>query len=191
MEVGAGLALREAWRWSPDNSEDWGVLRCELAGIRSQKSAIVRTVVDLRNEPGIFVAQFRRDIYTAMLSNPVRSAMVKLLAILLGVLVCGIGHAKAEDRLDLAVAIDLTQSVAVVGPDGKTEFQKNAKGVSRVLADVPAGERVTIIGITDHSFSQPYILMCAEVGPAQDTLPNDWPARGATRPWVEAAQRSP
>jgi hypothetical protein len=97
-----------------------------------------------------------------MLSNAVRSAMTKLLVAVFGVLLCGVGHANAaEDRLDLIVAIDLTQSVAVAGPDRKTEFQKNVEGVSRVLAEVPAGTQVTIIGITDHSFAQPYILMSA------------------------------
>jgi hypothetical protein len=61
------------------------------------------------------------------------------------------------------IAIDLTQSVATLEPDGKSDFQKNIEGVTRVLAQVPAGARVTVIGITDHSFAQPYILLSAHV----------------------------
>jgi len=99
-----------------------------------------------------------------MLSNAVRSAMTKLLVPIILVALGANGRANAEEHLDLVVAIDLTQSVDVTGPDGSSEFQKNIDGVSRVLAQVPAGTRVTIVGITDHSFSQPYILMSARVG---------------------------
>jgi hypothetical protein len=60
----------------------------------------------------------------------------------------------------------LTKSVAVKGPDGTTEFQKNVAGVTRVIAEVPAGAHVAVIGITDRSFAQPYILLSA-------TVPND------------------
>ena len=67
------------------------------------------------------------------------------------------------DRLNLVVAIDLSRSVAVVGPDDKSEFQKNVEGVSRLLATVPAGARATVIGITDHSFTQPYVLLRAQL----------------------------
>ncbi|MGA8087635.1 MAG: hypothetical protein WCA10_10030 [Terracidiphilus sp.] len=161
MEVGAGLALLEARRSAPNPSEDWKALRGELRQIRGRKTLIIRTVVDLHNEPGIFAARFWRDFYRAMLSNAVRSAITKLLILLVAVSLCQVGHADAQDHLDLVIAIDLTQSVAVKGPDGRSEFQKNVDGVSRVLSKVPAGSRITIIGITDHSFSQPDILLSA------------------------------
>ncbi|HMH14394.1 MAG TPA: hypothetical protein VK578_14945 [Edaphobacter sp.] len=161
MEVGAGLALLEARRSSPNSSEDWRALRNELRQIRGRKAVTMRTMVDLHNEPGIFAARFWRDFYRAMLSNAVRSALTKFLILVLAVSICASGHADAGDHLDLVIAIDLTQSVAVKGPDGKSEFQKNVDGVSRVLSQVPAGSRITIIGITDHSFSQPYILLSA------------------------------
>lgn len=63
----------------------------------------------------------------------------------------------------MVVAIDFTQSVAVPGPDGTTEFQKNVEGVTRLLAEVPSGTHLTVIGITDRTFSQPYILLRAAV----------------------------
>jgi hypothetical protein len=34
---------------------------------------------------------------------------------------------------------------------------------SRLLAQVPAGTHLTVLGITDNSFAQPYILLSAEV----------------------------
>lgn len=164
MEIGAGLALREAWRSMPDTSENWKALRAELAATRHLKATIARLMIDLRNEPGIFAARFWRDFYRAMLSNAVRSAMTKLLVLALAVSVYGTCHASTQDHLDLVIAIDLTRSVAVLGPDDKSEYQKNVDGVARVLSQVPAGSRVTVIGITDHSFSQPYILLSAKVG---------------------------
>jgi hypothetical protein len=161
MEVGAGLALLEARRSAPNSSEDWKALRSELRQIRCQKTVVMRTMVDLHNEPGIFAARFWRDFYRAMLSNAVRTALTKLLVLVFAICICRMGRAEAVDHLNLVIAIDLTQSVAAKGPDGKSEFQKNVDGVSRVLAQVPAGSRITIIGITDHSFSQPYILLSA------------------------------
>ncbi len=163
MELGAGLALRDAWRSVPDNSEDWGKLRGELIGVRKHMSEIASEATRLRNEPEIFVNRFWRDFYHALLSNAARRAMPKLLVLGLGVFFFGVGRAHAEDRVNMVVAIDLTQSVATAGPDGKTGFQKNIEGVTRVLSQVPTGTHVTVIGITDHSFAQPYILLSAQV----------------------------
>ena len=163
MELGAGLTLCDAWRSIPDNSEDWVRLRRELVGVRLRMSEIASEATMLRNEPEIFVNCFWRDFYCALLSSATRRAMTELLVLVLGLFIFGVGHAHAEDRLDMVVAIDLTQSVATTGPDGKTDFQKNIDGVTRVLSQVPAGARVTVIGITDHSFAQPYILLSARV----------------------------
>lgn len=190
MEVGAGLALLEARRSAPNSSEDWKALRGEMKQIRNRKTLIMKTMVDLHNESGIFAARFWRDFYRAMLSNAVRSALTKLLILLLAVCICQVGHATARDQLDLVIAIDLTQSVAVKGPDGKSEFQKNVDGVSRVLSQVPAGSRITIIGITDQSLSQPYILLSARtsaeagyfgerLGEARNQLVRAWKIRSA------------
>ena len=124
---------------------------------------IASEATGLRNEPEIFVKRFWRDFYHALLSNAAQRAMTKLSVLVLVVLFLGVGRAHAEDRLNMVIAIDLTQSVATAGPDGKTDFQKNIEGVTRVLSQTPAGARVTVIGITDHSFSQPYILLSAHV----------------------------
>ena len=162
-ELGAGLVLREAWRSVPDSSEDWDGARNELVQARRGMIEIARQVAMLRNEPAIFAARFRRDFYCAILSNAARSAMTKLFAVVLGVSFLAALPIHAEDRLNMVVAIDLTRSVASVGPDGKSNFQKNVDGVTRLLSDLPLGTRLTIIAITDRSFAQPYILMRAHV----------------------------
>jgi hypothetical protein len=165
MELGAGLALSEAWRSAPDASKDWNKLRAELAGVRIGLAQIARQATMLRNEPDLFVARFWRDFYRGLLTNAARSAMTKLLLyVLIGFFVIpALGRAQTSHRLNLVVAIDLTQSVAVSGPDGGNEFRKNIDGVARVLTQVPAGAHVTISGITDRSFAQPYILLSARV----------------------------
>jgi hypothetical protein len=71
--------------------------------------------------------------------------------------------ATAELQLNLVIAVDLTQSVAVHAPGQPSEFQKNIEAVTKVLGQVPASSRITIIGITDQSFSQPDILLSATV----------------------------
>jgi hypothetical protein len=162
-ELGAGLVLREAWRSTPDSSEDWKKLRSELLGTRQRMIEIACQTTMLRNEPAIYAARFWHDFYRALLSNAVRSAMSKLPVVMLGLSLLLIRPVHAESRLSEVVAIDLTQSVAVPGPDGKTEFQKNVDGVTHLLAQAPAGSRITVIGITDHSFAQTYILLSARI----------------------------
>jgi len=162
-EVGGGLVLHAAWRSMPDDSEDWAGLRRELLGVRERLAGIAFEMTSLRNAPQAFEARYWRDFYRALLLRATRSAMTKLLLVLIAISAFAVPRARAQGHLDLVVAIDLTQSVAVTGPDGKSDFQKNVQGVSKVLAQVPAGTRLTVIGITDRSFAEPYILMRAQV----------------------------
>jgi hypothetical protein len=89
--------------------------------------------------------------------------MTKLLMVILGVSFLANIRAQAEDRLNLVVAVDLTRSVVVAEPDGKSDFQKNLDGVTRLLSQVPPDSHVTVIGITDHSLTQPHILLSVHV----------------------------
>jgi hypothetical protein len=162
-EVGGGLVLHEAWRSLPDDSEDWAALRRELLALRGRMAEIAFQITALRNAPQAFEARYWRDFYRALLLGATRGAMAKLLLVLIAGVAFAVPRAHAEDHLDLVVAIDLTQSVAAIGPDGKSDFQKNVEGVGKLLAQVPAGTQLTVIGITDHSFSEPYILIRARV----------------------------
>lgn len=76
----------------------------------------------------------------------------------------GVSRAYAAEPLNLVVAVDLTASVArASGLDQKTELQRDVAAVGKLLATVPAGSRVTVIGITDRSFAQPYVLLSARL----------------------------
>jgi len=119
----------------------------------------------LENEAAVFIARFWRDFYRSMLTHTARSTLSKLLviAMAMGMLFLLPHRALAADRLNLVVMVDLTQSVAVKGHDGKAECEKNLRAVNRLLTQVPAGSHVTVLGITDNSFAQPYILLSADV----------------------------
>jgi hypothetical protein len=164
MELGAGLALREAWTKAPYDGWAWQRLCEERAVVHGQMISVAAKITRLEDEPGIFAAQLWRDFYKAMLAHTVRNAMRKLLIVVAVVALVPLAHAASTPPpLDLVVALDLSKSVDVKGPDGKTEFEKDVGGVAGVLAQIPAGSRVTVIGITDHSFAQPYLLLSASV----------------------------
>lgn len=164
MELGAGLALHKAWRTSENSGEDWKELRQELSSIRSQMVALATEMTLLQNEPAIFAAQFWRNFYHAMLTHTVRNAMAKLLLGLVILLLPGLhGYADAQEQTAIVAAIDLSQSVGGAGPDARSDFEKNVAGVTKLLAAVPGSSRVVVLGITDKSFSEPYILLSARV----------------------------
>jgi hypothetical protein len=165
MELGAGLALHQAWRTTPDDSEDWKKLGADLVMVRQGMAQIARQATMLKNEPGIFAARFWRDFYRGLLTKAARSAITKLplYIVAIALLAPSFLPGEANDRLSLVVALDLSRSTLVTGPDGKGEFQKNIDGATRVLGDAPAGARISIIGITDHSFTAPYVLLRARV----------------------------
>lgn len=117
----------------------------------------------LKNEAAIFAALFWRDFYRSMLTRAMRNSMTKFLVFILAVFLLVAPYANARNCPRFVVALDLTKSTAVKGPDSETEFKKNFDGVSRLLMTLPAGASVTVIGITDRSFAQPLILLQAQV----------------------------
>jgi hypothetical protein len=94
----------------------------------------------------------------------------------------------------VVVLVDLSVSVAAKDQDNKAEFQKNIDGVTRVLASLPAGSRVSIFGITNDSFGRPYPLLTAHL-PDDEGYFKERLARGRAeviRAWRErAAQLQP
>jgi hypothetical protein len=150
----------------PFSTDDWDKLREELTRVRARMAALVGEITALRNEHALFVAGFWRDFYRSMITHTVRNAMTKLLLVVAAMMLIPRAQAEGGDHLSLVIAIDLTRSVATIGPDGQSNFQKNIEGVTRVLAQAPLGSHITVIGITDRSFAQPYLVLSA-------SIPND------------------
>ena len=166
MEIGAGLALHDAWRYGSNSGDDPRQLRTELAAIREEMIQCAKDITRLENLPDEFLNTFWRDFYGAMLNGTVRHAIMKGVLTLIIFLCLGAAPALANPSLNLVVAIDLSRSLNVKGPNGKTEHEQNVAAISQMLRAVPAGSRVTIIAITDRSFVQPYILL--SVGVTED-----------------------
>jgi hypothetical protein len=163
MELGSGLALYDARRLGSGSGEDRNKLSSELGAVHQRMIEIVSEISILKNGSSVFVASFWRDFYGAMLTHTLRNALTKLFVVLVYMLLFGRGQGLAGERLNLVVGVDLTASVAVRDRDRKSEFEKNLSAVARLLAEVPAGSRITVLAITDNSFAQPYILLSAEV----------------------------
>lgn len=67
-------------------------------------------------------------------------------------------------KAETIILYDLTMSSEVNDYSGReTEFQKNNKGIETFIQnDMALGERIRVVGITERSFSNPYILLEGE-----------------------------
>jgi hypothetical protein len=163
IDLGAGVAIHRALILDAASIDDPEKLAKELTEIQLRLAAIVFEITALRNAPNIFVARFWRDYYRATLTQTVRKAATKILALALCFFLLGAGRVFAQGKLNLVVALDLSASVAVKGHDGESQFNKNIQGVTRLLTTIPAGSKITIVGITENSFAEPYILLSASM----------------------------
>lgn len=123
---------------SPHDPEEWKRLWTELAVIRRQMVALVGEITRLEDEPASFHARLWRDFYRAMLTHTVRSAMTKLLILVVAVALVPCARAATPQPLDLVIALDLTKSTDVKGPDGKTEFPHKSFDKKRTKCLNPA-----------------------------------------------------
>jgi hypothetical protein len=163
IDLGSGVAIHRALESQRICGEDYGKLSSELAGVRVRLRAIVSELTSLGNAPQLFEAGFWRDFYRAMLTQSFRKAASKLLGISLFLVVLVGGGAFGQTQVNLVVAVDLSASEDVRGPDANTQFKENVAAVGNLLSHVSAGSKVTVIGITEESFSEPYVLLSAQL----------------------------
>jgi hypothetical protein len=166
MEVGAGVALHEAERVQCNLGEAYSELVRERDAVRTQLGELAKAIVALRSEAARFAAQFWRDFHWAILKRSIANATRVFAAGALSLVLLAFltaGPARAQQQTELVILIDLSQSVAAPGQDGRTEFQKNIAAVSGILGQAPLGTHLTVLGITDNSFAQPYILLSATI----------------------------
>jgi hypothetical protein len=144
----------------------WGereMLTNDIRLVQERMAEIVSEMSVLTNSGSIFLARFWRDFYGSMLAGTTRNALKKGFLPLLLLSLCVPRQISAAEHTNIVIAIDLTASSAVADQNHESEFQKNVAGVAAELAQVPAGTKVTVIGITDSSFAQPDIILSAEV----------------------------
>jgi hypothetical protein len=164
MELGAGLALYEARRYSANAGEDYDRLLAELNSIRQHMVARLAELRSAQNAAPMFQNQFWRDFYHALSDGVSRTSLVKIFALALCLMLVFATQARAES-LSLVITLDLSKSVAVGAPGQRQEFNKNVEATGEILAHIPASSHVMIIGITDQSFGEPVILLDARIPP--------------------------
>jgi hypothetical protein len=165
MELIAGYAFhaaRRLWAEMPANAAE---VRQKVHALENRRVELVHRIEKLEREPQEFVNKFWRDYHEAQMRGCIATRVTKMFVAAICFLLLSAGvHAHAAERLNLVVAVDLTASVAgASGLGQKTELERNVASVGKLLAAVPAGSRVTVIGITDRSFAQPYVLLSARL----------------------------
>ncbi len=163
IDIGAGIAVHRALALGEVTDEDPDVLMQQLGDVRQQIGVVRAEIVALANGPNAFVQRFWRDFYRAMLTQTVQKAIAKGLGVLIVSSILWSARAAAQDHPNIVTALDLSISEGVKGADGKSPFARNVDGVARLLASVPSGARVTVIGITADSIRDPTPLLRAEL----------------------------
>ena len=163
IEIGAGIALHEAGQWASADGEDGTELRRELAAVREQMIAHGHEAWALENAGTAFEHEFWRDFYRSLLNGVKRGALQKIVLVALSLGIVAHSQEPRTIGVNVVVLLDLSESEAVRGHDSKAEFAKNVQSVSRTMIALPAGSRVSVIGITDDSFATPYIIISGEL----------------------------
>ncbi len=166
MEIAAGLALHQACRLWVAMPAHAGELRQKHAALQQRRIDLIQQIGVWEQEPQEFVNRFWRNYHEAQLRGVKGSRFTKMFAAAFFFLAVSAGASRvyAAEPLNLVVAVDLTASVGgASGLDQKTELQRNVASVGQLLASIPAGSRVTVVGITDRSFAEPYVLLSARL----------------------------
>jgi len=160
LELAAGLALHEVRaalkvRTAPPSPES---LRLEM--VEGEISHVEAQLRFLRNEPEIFEHEYRRNMYIGLLAGAARHTRsngkwptVALIALL------GVASTVRGQAIDFLEGLDLSATSRAKGYDGSTADVENIESAARIIATVPAGSRITVAGISDESFSRPFILL--------------------------------
>jgi hypothetical protein len=163
IDLGAGIAWYRAQAHYPATQSEYDVTQRELTRTRERLLEIVYEMTHLTNAPAAFAAEFWRDFYRGTLTQTVRQAITKGISLLIVGAALVWHSASAENHVNVVTAIDLSASQSVKGPEQKTPFERNIEGMGRLLGSLPAGSRVTILGITKNSIAVPAPILSARL----------------------------
>ena len=175
MELGSGVAIFELRKGEPLPQKQAAAARKELDELENEMVGIIERVTRLENDPAVKEAAFWRDFYLGFLERIKRNVgLLPCLFIALAISsLLGVPAARAQAgnpngrtpgrSLQLVMALDLTQSVAGRGYDQETDYTKNVAAARQLLLLLPPGTKITVLAITDQSFSRPYILLSARI----------------------------
>jgi hypothetical protein len=160
VELAAGLTLFRVieWLYSPE-------VRAHRRREKEMRNMIAcdREINVRRNRPKVVGAEFAirlRQAAKKRLSGEMKWAIALPIIILIIILLSlAAGRAfGAELEKNTVILTDLTKSI---GPD---ECAQNAKAVEACLNAAGPGEKITVLAVTDRSFSKPMILLRGKTG---------------------------
>jgi len=161
-EIGSGMAWGEVKRWTPCEGKSATLLQKRQTKNRAEQRRVLRPLEELRNRAPRFKERVKANVRSAVSRWLERHHDAVIIAILLGALASP--HARAAQGPCVTLLPDLTASVADArGLDGKSEMERNIAAVTQVLAQIPVGSQVSVIAITNRTFSSPYVLLAARI----------------------------
>jgi hypothetical protein len=163
IDLGAGVAIHRAVDLTEHSGQEYEQVSDELSEVCTQLAKVVSELVSRTNAPALFEKGFWRDFYRAMFTQSSRQAASKVLGLFLCLFLSSAGRTFGQQKLNLVIAVDLTASEKVKGHDGKSQFDRNVRSVAEILGSVPTGSTVTVIGITENSFGEPFIMLSATI----------------------------
>lgn len=171
MELASGMAMFEAGNLNLAVYERSTQAKKELVEVEAEMGAIIGRVTHLENDPVINEAEFWRNFHLGLFERMKRSGLSHFVILFACLAFVGtnpssaqtLGSSTATKRASVVIALDFTQSVAGKGYDGKTDFEKNVDAACQLIARLPAGTQITVLAVTDRSFSEPLILFRREL----------------------------
>jgi hypothetical protein len=175
MELGCGMCLFEAREFDFASHKRAAQAREELRVVDEELVTAVRQLGYLENEPAIREAAFYTRFYLGMLERLKQNMLIPMVFIVgfaLSMIPGPAAHAQSVPSRgsNVVIAIDLTESVAGTGYDGKSNYEKNIDGACQFVQRLPEGVRLVVIAITSQSFSQPYVLLQSQLPPDKGPL---------------------
>jgi hypothetical protein len=161
LELAAGLALHEvrlafkARRLIPSPETR------RLEAVEREIAETEAKLTFLRNEPAVFEHEYRRNLYIGLLDGASRHARSHMSwpTTLIVIALVAFGPQLRAQGVDLWEGLDLSATSQAANYDGSVAHAENIEAAARIVATLPAGSRVTVAGITDVSFSRPFVLL--------------------------------
>lgn len=159
MEFAAGLALYRFWNLNLSPEKDFETSQKALSRVEEEMPEIASRIVSLTSRPEILEAAFK----SAFQKGCVEAASRALLVSLAGIVAFSFALRAEAQVANVVIGIDFTRSVAERGYGAHTNFEENVKGARDLVTRLPPGSRVTVVAISDRSFSSPLILISGAV----------------------------
>jgi hypothetical protein len=164
IDLGAGIAFHRARTVCATCADEREIITRELAVVDQRLAGVVFELTALQNAPAVFAARFWRDFNRTVATKSVGHVATKGVRLfVLGYTLLWPSCSRAQDRMNLVAALDLSTSEKIVGTQAKSAYARNVDGIAHLLANAPPGAHVTVIGITKDSIADPVPILSAEL----------------------------